>query len=333
MESIRPDDDELREARQESLAAKPEDAVSGSPGKGRTNKEARSATGTGKSSGAGNGSGNGGGSGGHGRPAAGNGKGIWLVVLLLIVLTTGGGVLVWQLQQQVTRLEVQLEDADQGVRQSRLALARFEGELSETGETLEQRGSSLEGNLVSLSADIKAAQDEIRKLWVLANERNRPQIETLNREVAAVREATETLGQSLETLDNRLSEAGKGLRAEFQADLATHRQELEQQLTGVSEQQAVLTGQVAQVVTATEETLDRRFQRFTQEQKLTLDGLDGRLSVLERSGNDMEPLQRQLAETRRRLAEAEQTLKAVDASRAQLTSRLVRLQEQVDSLQ
>lgn len=330
MESIRPDDDELREGRRESLSARPEagDAV-------RASGKARQAASVPVAGGAGTGSKGGGSEGVPGGGSGGSGRagGVWLLALLLILAVAGGGVVIWQLHQQVTRLDMQLQDADQWVRQSRLALARFEGELSETGETLEQRGTSLADNITTLTSDIETVQGEIRKLWVLANERNRPQIERLGGELSELTEASAALADALESLDTRLTETGDGLRAELQQALATQSEQLEQQVADLAEEQALLASQVGEVVTTTEQTLERRLQRFSQEQKLTLDGLDGRVTVLERSGNELEPIQRQLAETRRRLAEAEQVLKAVDASRAQLTSRLVRLQEQVDSLE
>src|SRR5690606_16239443 len=125
MEPIRPDDDELRaeapfggaeprkpEASKEKPAVKKENPP-------KAPKEAKQP----------------GGRGGH------NGGGslmVW-VLLILVAAMAGAG---WYVQEQrIQALEGQLEEADYWARQSKLALARFEGELSETGESLQERRS------------------------------------------------------------------------------------------------------------------------------------------------------------------------------------------------
>lgn len=335
MESIRPDADELR------AGAKVDDSA-GSNAPGRKRRPAAPAQDRSLAKG-GRGDNGEGGSSGSGRGGSGRGSGLlWLLVL---IMATGGGWFGWQMHSKVELLESQLEEADYWVRQSKLALARFEGDLSETGENLEQRGSSIDEQLDKLQQALTTSNDEIRKLWVLSNERNRPRIESLTTEleaitgtaaelkaqlarvevaqaetdeaVVALNEQGQVLDQRLVSLDDRVDASGQDVDRKIAA--------LENKLTATEQR-------VEAVVASAEEAVDSRLQRFAREQKLAADGLEGRVAALERGDSKVAPLERQLGETRQRLAEAEQTLKAVDASRAQLTSRLVRLQEQVDRL-
>lgn len=313
MDSIRPDDDELR---------------ADAPIAGDVRK-----TGSGKA-----GARQPAGSGGKGAPPAAasgkSGKGsagpVRLLLLLLVLVVVGAGWFGWQMQQQVQAMEGQLEEADYWARQSKLALARFEGDLSETGENLEETDSSMDQRLSSLDSKLAEANDEIRKLWVLSNERNRPriaelaeaqeglssQLDTLSASLESTGQAVTELQDSTEALDSGLSQA----RHNGQQN-SERLQSLSGDLAGVEERLGRMDEKVAQ-----------RLQRFQQEQSLTLDGLESRIQAMEGDDGRVEELSRQLAATRSRLSEAEQTLRSVDASRSQLTSRLVRLQDQVDQL-
>ena len=79
-----------------------------------------------------------------------------------------------------------------------------------------------------------------------------------------------------------------------------------------------------------DEQIDNRLKRFQREQSLTIEGLEGRISSLEKttqalSGGKIESM-------RSELSTLKQTVSSIDASRSQLTSRLVRLSEEVSQL-
>ena len=320
MDSIRPDEDELR-------ADAP---IGGAPRK-------QTGQGTGRERPAA-------GDGGQQKPpkpsastfGGGTGALKW-VVLLLLVLVTAAGWFGWQMHRQIQNMEAQLEEADYWARQSKLALARFEGELSETGENLQETGSSFDQRLDRLSSQLGEANDEVRKLWVLANEKNRPQI-------ASLTERQQGLSAELNTLDDRVTSLADTLQTNTAAvaalqsqagDLSSSLEQTQQSQAQMSERLSGVAGELAGMeerLAAIDSQVAARLQRFRQEQSLTLDGLESRIAALEGGDGRLQDLSRQLSATRSRLAEAEQTLRAVDASRAQLTSRLVRLQEQVDQL-
>lgn len=265
------------------------------------------------------------------RPESGNGRrslaAVWLM-LVLVATAAGAG---WYAQtQRIEALETQLEEADYWARQSKLALARFEGELSETGENLAQRGESLEEQIADARQQLKVANSEIRKLWAVANERNKARLDQHQ--------------QRLSTLDDGLSETGKRL-AEVRAGLEALRSTLTADLTALEEQSRVslaaleeksgqITDQLARLTQQFAEVdalVDARIRRFEQEQKLGIDGREARIAALEK---EIETLagSGQVRSLRAELAALNNTVKSIDASRAQLTSRLVRLSEEVNRL-
>jgi chromosome segregation ATPase len=317
MDSIRPDEDELRA-----------DAPIG----GKVRKTGKSKAAERPASGAGGGRTppppSAGGSGG--RPGGSSGGLVWSLLIVLVVVIAGAGWFGWQMHQQVQTMETQVEEADYWARQSKLALARFEGDLSETGENLQETGSDMDERLGGLDTKLAEANDEIRKLWVLANEKNRPRIASLAEQQDSLTGQLETLASDLEATGQSVAEL-QGRTESLSSTLEQTRQDHQQN----GERLQTLSGKLESVnerLGGVDEQVARQLQRFKQEQALTLNGLDSRLEALETGDNRVQALSQQLSATRNRLAEAEQTLESVDASRAQLTSRLVRLQEQVDQL-
>ncbi len=322
MDSIRPDDDELRGR----------DPVAGKPGKtsrrpgGRKKAES---------------------SGSNRKPPAresatpapgGSGKGlVWLLLALLVVVTMAGAWFGWQMQQRLTVMASQLDEADYWARQSKLALARFEGELSETGESLAETGSSIEERLAGIDGTLKTVNSEIRKLWVLANEKNRPQIEALSKEQQALTGQLKALGAELTATSDRVTSLGDELKstASLTGELEQQQQSLVSSVGALEPRIGELDEQVsglAKGMDGVDKKVEQQLTRFRQEQSLTIEGLESRLQSLETVSGQASDLTPQLSAVRGRLDQAEETLKSVDASRAQLNSRLIRLQQQVDQL-
>ncbi|MGM0767066.1 MAG: hypothetical protein ACQEV6_03450 [Pseudomonadota bacterium] len=315
MEPIRPDDDELRAEPRTGSASKTPEATDkhagkklegGGKGAAPTAKAAKSA-------------GGGSGRGGH--------WGVWLALIAVAVAAAGG----WFSQaQQIEALESQLEEADYWARQSKLALARFEGDLSETGENLEERGKTLEQKLADQDDRLDTADSEIRKLWAIANERNKKRLndhearlESLAGDLQAGGEAREQLAASVDTLESSFSDELAALREELSQQIATLEESSEQTDERLTELDSAMDG--------VDQLVDQRIQRFEREQKLGIDGLEGRIASLERSMEDVADGS-SVSSVRSELRSLKQTVESIDASRAQLTSRLVRLSEQVDSL-
>ena len=312
MEPIRPDDDEVRtgvpgnnvEERKKREAPVRKSADNGGPGKpaGRSGKAS--------------------GGGGSGRSA------VLLIALLIVAGAAGAG---WyQQEQRIQALEGQLEEADYWARQSKLALARFEGELSETGENLQERGQSIEETLVSHRERLNTADSEIAKLWGVANDRNRKRLddhqarlESLRSDVGSGNSQREALSASFKKLDATVS-----------SRLDKVQSDLERQLTAVRETGQENASQLTKLdesLAGVDKLVERQLLRFEREQSLTIDGLESRIAALEKATNNLSS-SNQLNAVRKDLAGLRETVSSIDSSRAQLTSRLVRLSEEVNDL-
>ncbi|MFO7528357.1 MAG: hypothetical protein R6W86_06075 [Marinobacter sp.] len=316
MDSIRPDDDELRA-----------DAPIGSSERKRpAPKKSAGATATGSA-----------GSGGAGKRSAGNGNGgngkgglaaVWLLLIAVAVAAVAG----WYSQnQRIQALESQLEEADYWARQSKLALARFEGELSETGENLQERGQSLEEQIAANKSGLEEASSEIRKLWVVANERNKARLDEHEEQLATLKSALEEEKQAIASLDAALEEARTSLGseiAELDEQTQTSMVALKENTAQASEQITTLSQQMADV----DQVIESRIRRFEQEQKLGLSGMESRIAALEKKTDGVAGSS-EVRSLRNQLASLKQTVDSIDASRAQLTSRLVRLSDEVDRLE
>lgn len=310
MEPIRPDDDELRSdvptisADRRRAGSKADQGDAGGSG-------ASPKTGGGRQGG-----------GGRGRGA------LMALALLVVAGLAGAG---WYAQEQrIQALEGQLEEADYWARQSKLALARFEGELSETGENLQERGASLAEQIAANKKALETADSEIRKLWVVANERNKARLDDhqgrlaeLETGVAEGVEALTALKASVASVQSSLSADLAALEEQTRTSIAS----LERANQQATDQLTRLSQQMADV----DQLVERRLRRFEQEQKLTLSGMDGRIAALEKASDGLAG-EGSVQALRNELASVKRTVQAIDSSRAQLTSRLVRLSEEVNSL-
>lgn len=287
MEPIRPDEDELRAERSDHGTG---------PAAPVDKKPPRKAKG-------------GGGRNGNGRSGL---AVLWLLVIALAVAFVAG----WYSQrQQIEALEGQLAEADEWVRQSKLALARFEGDLSQTGESLEERGSSLREQLEAQQKQLDEVDSEIRKLWAVANERNKKR---LNEHEDRISSAESALAENEKALADvaALSEKTEA----SVADLESADQEASAELSRLGEQ-----------MEAFDQVVERRVRRFEQEQKLGINDMEARLSALERKVANVAGSDRTQA-LRNELAEVKRNVETISSSRSQFTSRLVRLSEEVNQL-
>lgn len=317
MEPIRPDDDELRAQRPmggaEPRAAAEKKPRPSSAGKGEPPRRERPA---------GGGANGKGGNGGRGSLAM-----LWLLVIVVAVAAGAG----WYSQnQRVQVLESQLEEADYWARQSKLALARFEGDLSETGENLQERGASLADQIAAQKKQLDTADSEIRKLWAIANERNKKRLDEHQERIAAVESGLAESKQAIGGLEASVEK----VRTSLSADVASLKQQTETSITALQDANRQATAQLtklSQQLADVDQVIESRIRRFEQEQKLGISGMEGRIAALERETAEISDDGRVQA-LRNELASLKRTVDSIDASRSQLTSRLVRLSEEVNQL-
>lgn len=292
MEPIRPDEDELR-AERETHNPQPKAKEKGKPARKASTGNARKPVSSG------------------------------FALFLGLVLVAGVAGFGWFKQEQrIKYLESQLEEADYWTRQSKLALARFEGELSETGENLQEKGQSIEQQLTAQGKRLDNADSEIRKLWGVANDRNKKRLNEHETQLASLK----SMQSAGEDARNELKAAINGVEKEFSSRLGNVRAALAQDISAQGQTLENLESSLADVGGQVES----RLTRFEREQKLRIDGLEGRINTLEKTAQSLSG--DTITSIESELASLKQTVSSIDASRAQLTSRLVRLSEEIDQL-
>jgi len=260
---------------------------------------------------------------------------LWLLVIVLACVAGGG----WYMQgQRVQALENQVEEADSWVRQSKLALARFEGTLSETGENLQQAGVSLDEQLALQETRLDNADSEIRKLWVIANERNK---QRLKQQAAAISELETALGKhrsdlvrvqtSVASAETALGDAVKGQQSE-RAELAVQVNTVQASASSLKTELAAANQRADALTKSIDERIATSIRRFEQEQKLSTSSIESRIAALAEEVTGTASVNR-LQAVQREIAGLKETVEVIDSSRSQMTSRLVRLSQEVNDVQ
>lgn len=199
-------------------------------------------------------------------------------------------------QSQMEKLNAELKDAAGFIGQSKLLMARLEGELSETDAQLEQSGSAAQSKLAFLDS-------EMRKLWGVSNDRNK--------------KAIESNANALAALEKKFAELNKQ-QVKF-ADTVQARQLVQQTALDVVKSDI---GDFESKV----DKLNNRILTIANEAVITRDEQEGALDEIKR---DLEQI-RGLAG---KLEESDKALASIDASRRQLNERVVSIERKLNSLQ
>lgn len=137
------------------------------------------------------------------------GKGYWFSGLMFVLLSGVAAAGYWQ----ASELHKTLADTRQALEQTREQLTRITGQVSQTGLNVTQSDSTFRGEL-------KVVNSEIRKLWDVANKRNRQwitdnreNIEKLHRRVDEVAKQADAGNASAKHVAEKLSEIDQVVKA------------------------------------------------------------------------------------------------------------------------
>lgn len=254
----------------------------------------------------------------------------WLALLLALLAL---GLLAWQF--------LQLQQTTQQIVQQQQSLQLLGDRVLELESMLSTTGSDLSAAGKKLNDKLEWADSEIRKLWVIAHQRNRPAIDGLENK-------TKQLEQSLSKAEKQLAEALETSKAGVIATKATTEKSLvlTKDLKELSFHVKELTQRLTEV-SLTTSTLDERLRN--QDLRTGLAALEKQVSSLstatsnavaqakvqsqaqsQSQSSQPNDLQVKLA---KQLAEQQEILASLEASRGQLVSRVTRLMEEVRALQ
>ncbi len=236
-----------------------------------------------------------------------------LVTAILLLLAAGGGYLGYNLmqqQEQLVQLQAELGRAQGRVESLEALLEVASDSAEQSGQTLQQRLQAVDGRMKERFTHYDS---EIAKLWTVAYQRNKPQLEQQ--------------AEQLKKLQAQL--------AETETTLAAVRKDADKAADALAQTSALKTELAAQKkvlqarLSAAEKQLD------TLEQGLKLES-EGRLKVQKQlteqlaglsGGSDV------TAQLAQRIRQNEQAIKAIDGTRRQLSQDLLRIRQQLNNLQ
>ncbi|UZE97439.1 hypothetical protein [Alkalimarinus alittae] len=227
---------------------------------------------------------------------------VWLMLVVIAGVVSWFGWESYQQKQVLKATTAELQDALVFVRQSKLLMARLEGELSETGAELIESDTGAQKKMAFL-------ESEIRKLWGIAYDRNRKAIAANNGDI-------KQQGTELKSISSTVSKQAKGVEALVsKVDSLTAKIDketastaaLQTEVSLLREQNSQLLGQLKSIEDASGSAI--------AEIRQSIDKLKDTKAV----------------EGRVRLNEV--AIEAIDASRLQLNERIVAIDRRLNDLQ
>ncbi|MEH6357341.1 MAG: hypothetical protein V7745_00020 [Pseudomonadales bacterium] len=209
----------------------------------------------------------------------------WFVVLVLLVVIGAGG---W-LGLQVLELKERLSDNKNALQLERSRMESISAQVHETGSSFAETGNVLE-------TKFSFFESEIRKLWDVANKRNKKDIASN--------------ASKVKSLDAKLKKSQQGFEGKLKA--------LTSGQFKTTQAVAKLNKRLVSENTALRASLEE------QNEELLL--ISGEFEVLQQR---LKNLPNNLSQ---RVAVNEEAVEAIDASRQQLQARLRKLQKQVELL-
>ncbi|MBR9882743.1 MAG: hypothetical protein GYB21_03425 [Oceanospirillales bacterium] len=243
--------------------------------------------------------------------------GSFLLTLILLVLAAGGaGLAYW-----TVGLKQALDEQGAELAKAQARIAEMAEMLALTSDTASQSGQTLMGRIGQLESrageKYEHFDSEIAKLWTVAYQRNKPQLEEQKKALEAQAAELSELKKQLAAAGDKVTklnasvDAGKG-------DLGT----LKKQVAGLEKSMAEQADKLKAVSTDTGFALSlEKDERVSAQQALS-----ARIDKLSQSSQSSAGLGQ-------RIASIEQSIQAIDGSRRQFSQSLLQLRDQINQLQ
>lgn len=244
----------------------------------------------------------------------------WVMITLLLVAGVSIGYLALQqysLTQLLNSYEERLELADDRI-------VSLERALTETDESVALNGTAINAQFKAIKNETDFQMSEIRKLWDVANKRNRTWIEDNQKAVKEQVAALASLDTSLASLQTSLASlqtsqaSDETVLASLSEELNAEKSKLlatESELAGLEEELSTMSRGVESLIAANYEerllTLTLTQENMLAEQS----GIDSKIS-----GNQGS------------ISELQASIESIDANRLETSQRLVAILNQIESL-
>ncbi len=234
---------------------------------------------------------------------------LWLMIVLIVAGTSFLGWGYYEQRVQVNVLNAELNETLVFVRQSKLLMARFEGQLSETGAEMSESGTDTQEKIKFLDA-------EVRKLWGISYDRNR---KTIGSNAVEIKKNSSELKQLLST-NKKLVEGNKVL---VQSN-KKHSENLSRATKMIGDQQSLVETLKSEQagLKKKSELLSDEIKQIGDASSVAIQAIRNEIKLLSQT-NGMEG----------RLEQTEVAIEAIDASRLQLNERIVTLDRKLNDVQ
>ncbi|WP_028670180.1 hypothetical protein [Saccharospirillum impatiens] len=233
---------------------------------------------------------------------------LWVLILVLFVISAGLGMLAYGQQQSLAMFDERLQLADDRI-------VSVQRSMTETDESVVMNETAINNQFRAIKAETDMQMSEIRKLWAVANERNREWIETNQQSIAQIQSDVQTQiearQQAVSSLTGRLDEQATSNAGQAES-ISALRSELAQTSDAFTELQASLES-------LNPASLEERLLSLTLTQE----------NLLVEQGTAA--MNQQLL--REDVAELNEVLRSIDAGRLEANRRLVAVSERVDGLE
>lgn len=243
--------------------------------------------------------------------------GTWLLSFILLLMVAGcGAIAYWvdQLQKQTAADQQVMAELHQQLEDARNQLAEVTDSTSESGNTLMQRLQAMSGKLNTRQDKL---DKELGELRALAEGRNKAQLQTLADKVAALQKSAQQLKGQVATL-------------------AAANAKLEKQLSSADKQNQQYAKDIQSVrngLGALEKKLDKVSSANDLAISLLQDQEDKKIASLRSEIAQLKKTGGQNSRVNARLNDIEQSIKAIDGSRRQVSRDLLQIRQQIGALQ
>ncbi|MEX0623066.1 hypothetical protein [Saccharospirillum sp.] len=233
---------------------------------------------------------------------------LWVLVLVLFAVSAGLGLMAYSQKQSLALFDERLQLADDRI-------VSVQRSMTATDESVAMNETAINNQFRAIKAETDMQMSEIRKLWAVANERNREWIETNQQNIAQIQSGVqaqiEARQQAVASLTSRLNEQAATTNAQSES-LSALQAELNQASAAFAELQASLEN-------LNLASLEERLLSLTLTQE----------SLLVEQGTVT--MNQQLLQEE--VTELNDVLRSIDAGRLEANRRMVAVSERVDALE